>query len=76
MNQGTFSATMIRLGPSKRIFVFRPKIGSFSSPWFLAKNYQILKSAFFTCLSPYRSWPLVKGPWERLNCFRGHFRPH
>ena len=30
MNQGTFSATMIRLGPSKKIFVFRPKIGSFS----------------------------------------------
>ena len=53
MPQGTFSDTLIRLEAFKRTFVFRPKIDFFSkgvSPWFLAKNEQILNSAFFACL--------------------------
>ena len=54
MSQGRFSDTLIRLETFKRIFVFRPKIDFFQevSPWFLAKNDQIKRSAFFTCLCP------------------------
>ena len=48
MSQRTFLDTLIRLEAFKKIFVFRPKIDFY--PWFLAKNDQILKLAFFTCL--------------------------
>ena len=66
MSQGTFSDTLIRLEAFKRIFVFRPKIDFFEglSPWFLAKNDRILKSAFFTCLCPLGSRGVEKLPWE------------
>ena len=54
MFQGIFSDTLIRLEALKRICVFRPKIDFFQgvSPWFLAKNDQIFKSAFFIWLFP------------------------
>ena len=54
MSQGTFSEKLIRLEALKRIFVCRPKIDFFQGlcPWSLAKNEQILKSTFFTCLCP------------------------
>ena len=54
MSQGTFSDTLIQLEAFKRIVVFRPKIAFFQGvcAWFLAKNDQILKSVFFTCLCP------------------------
>ena len=54
MSQRTFLDTLIRLEAFKRIFVFRLKSTFFQgvSLCFLAKNDQILKSAFFTCLCP------------------------
>ena len=54
MSQGTFSDTLIRLEAFKRIFVFRPKIDFFprGKSMVLAKNDQILKREFFTCLCP------------------------
>ena len=54
MSQGTFSDTLIPLGAFKRVLVFRPQIDFFQkvSPCVLAKNDQIFKSAFFTCLYP------------------------
>ena len=57
MSQGTFLDRLIRLKALKRIFVFCPKIDFFLTvrPCFLAKNDQIFKWSFFTCLCPLRS---------------------
>ena len=54
MSQVTFSDTLIRLEAFKRILVFRPKVDFLprGKSLFLAKNYQILKSEFFTCFCP------------------------
>ena len=65
MSQGTFSDTLIRLETFKEIVVFRPKSTFFQgvSPWFLAKNDQILKWTFFTCFCAYGSRRVIKLPW-------------
>ena len=66
MSQGTFSDTLIRLEAFKRILYFVQKSTFFQgvSPWFLAKNDQIFKSAFFTSLCPSGSRRVEKLPWE------------
>ena len=67
MSQGSISDTLIRLEVFITIFVFRRKVGFFPRVLctvFGKKNDEILKSAFFTSLCPYRSWSVVNLPWE------------
>ena len=68
MSLGTFSVTLIRLKAFKRYLYFVQKSTFLQgiSPGFLAKNDQIFKSVFFTCLCPWGSRRVVKLPWESL----------